>query len=218
MESEVRNAVMVGVVLIALSVVILIGFAAFSIARNTASDGSQNIQNMVSDFSDIEFKTYDDVEVLGRDVLNTFTVYKNDNLAILIHTNKMNSKDVVVSRTSDRYILYYEELPFINLGSILSIDSSSYDIKDTNKIEKNTRLSIVAHKKENLYDSPNGSGLMSDGLFCIDNEGKIIKDDDLGSLKTKGTCEYINPTTRFNSRLVRDYNNEIIGLCFLELD
>ena len=209
---------MIGVVLIALSVVILIGFTAFSIASNTASEGSQNIQTLVSDFSDIEFKAYENTEVLGRDILNIFTVYKDENLAILIHTNKMSSGDVVLSRMSDRYVLYYNDKPFVNLWGILSTNSSSSDLIDTNKVEKNTRLSIGSHKKDNLYDNPSGMGLMTDGVFCIDNNGIVIKDKDIGALKSKGTIEYINPASRFDSILLRNYNNEIIGICFIELN
>ena len=218
MESEIRNAVMVGVVLIALSVVILIAFTVFGVARNTASDGSQNIQTMVSNFSDIDFKGYEDTDVLGSDVLNAISTYKNKDLAILVHTSKMDLANALASRTQDRYILYFNDMPLINYGAILSTNSSSYDIIDTNKVPKNTRLAMGSHKKDNIVENSSGQGLMTDGIFCRDNNGNVIKDLELGPVKTSGMTEYINPSTHFNSRLLRNYNDEIIGICFIELN
>ena len=79
-------------------------------------------------------------------------------------------------------------------------------------------MAIGSHKKDNIVENPNGQGLMTEGIFCRDDDGKIIKDLELGSVKTSGMTEYINPSTRFNSRLLRNYNDEIIGICFIEFN
>lgn len=216
---------MIGVVLIALSVVILIGFMAFGIAKTTVSDGSSEVQKLVADFNEDEFSMYDEKEVLGRDVLSVFKTYKDDSLAIFIHTIKMDNINVKISNLTDRHIQFYDKIPYVNYGSIISIDSSSSDIEDTILVKKNEPISDVLRGNMNsivypeptLKNSSNGSGIILDGLFCVDDNGIIITDKSISDFSKTGTVEFINPKNRFDSKLVRNYNNEIVGLMFFEI-
>ena len=54
MDSEVRNATMVGVVLIALAAVILLSFGVFSMVKGTANEGVVENQSAVNNFVNLD--------------------------------------------------------------------------------------------------------------------------------------------------------------------
>ena len=120
MERPTSNAVMIGVVLMALAAVIGLFWGVFTLSKTTINDGTTNVQEKIMQFEDLNWETYDDKEVLGREILSLHTTSTYDDIAILVHTVRMND-GVVISKDNDRYVQFYKGEPYVNYGAILGV-------------------------------------------------------------------------------------------------
>ena len=118
MDSEVRNATMVGVVLIALAAVILLSFGVFSMVKGTANEGVVENQSAVNNFVNLEIETYNDKIVTGRDVLSLLR--SNEDLSIFVHTSKM-SEGKYLSLDKDLSVQCMNDLAYVNYGTLLTL-------------------------------------------------------------------------------------------------
>ena len=84
MENEVSSMVKLGVVLVALSVLISLGFQIFQVSKATANTGVTNVQEELEKAMVIEYSTYDQTIVSGQIVRAAFDAFKGEETAILI--------------------------------------------------------------------------------------------------------------------------------------
>ena len=209
MEKPMSNAVMIGVVLMALAAVIGLCWGVFSLAKTTVVDGTTNVQENIMKFEDLNWETYDDKEVLGREILALHSTSTYDDIAILVHTTRMKN-DIVISKDNDRYIQYYNGEPYVNYGAILGVLGADR-IEDMNEylLESGTalreRANTLEHKAGSIY---------TDAVLCRDDMGYVTKDDSITALKRDGTIEYINEKTTFDSMLIYDVSGAVVGVLF----
>ena len=197
MERPTSNAVMIGVVLMALAAVIGLFWGVFTLSKTTINDGTTNVQEKIMQFEDLNWETYDDKEVLGREILSLHTTSTYDDIAILVHTVRMND-GVVISKDNDRYVQFYKGEPYVNYGAILGVLGTDR-IEDMNEylLEKGTAV----RKTEDSLEQKAGA-IYTDAVLCRDDLGYVTKDDSVTALKRDGTIEYINEKTTFDSMLI----------------
>ena len=209
MERPTSNAVMIGVVLMALAAVIGLFWGVFTLSKTTINDGTTNVQEKIMQFEDLNWETYDDKEVLGREILSLHTTSTYDDIAILVHTVRMND-GVVISKDNDRYVQFYKGEPFVNYGAILGVLGTDR-IEDMNEylLEKGTAV----RKSEDSLEQKAGA-IYTDAVLCRDDLGYVTKDDSVTALKRDGTIEYINEKTTFDSMLIYDVSGAVVGVLF----
>lgn len=209
MERPTSNAVMIGVVLMALAAVIGLFWGVFTLSKTTINDGTTNVQEKIMQFEDLNWETYDDKEVLGREILSLHTTSTYDDIAILVHTVRMND-GVVISKDNDRYVQFYKGEPYVNYGAILGVLGNDR-IEDMNEylLEKGTAV----RKSEDSLEQKAGA-IYTDAVLCRDDLGYVTKDDSVTALKRDGTIEYINEKTTFDSMLIYDVSGAVVGVLF----
>lgn len=209
MERPTSNAVMIGVVLMALAAVIGLFWGVFTLSKTTINDGTTNVQEKIMQFEDLNWETYDDKEVLGREILSLHTTSTYDDIAILVHTVRMND-GVVISKDNDRYVQFYKGEPYVNYGAILGVLGTDR-IEDMNEylLEKGTAV----RKTEDSLEQKAGA-IYTDAVLCRDDLGYVTKDDSITALKRDGTIEYINEKTTFDSMLIYDVSGAVVGVLF----
>lgn len=86
MENEVSGIAKLGIVLIALAVLIGLGFGIFQISKSTANDGVNDVQAELDGVSTSQFTTYDQTTITGTMVNSAVSDFEGENTAVLIAT------------------------------------------------------------------------------------------------------------------------------------
>ena len=86
MESEVSGIAKLGIVLIALAVLIGLGFGIFQISKGTANTGVTNVQGELDGVASSAFTTYDQTIITGQMVRSAVSDFEGEEVAVLIAT------------------------------------------------------------------------------------------------------------------------------------
>lgn len=84
MEKEISSGTMLGIVLIALAVIVGLGFGIFQIAKGVANTGMNNLTSSLNTVAESEFKDYDQTVVTGQQVLSAYNTFEGRDVAVLI--------------------------------------------------------------------------------------------------------------------------------------
>jgi hypothetical protein len=86
MENEVSSISKLGIVLIALAVLIGLGFGIFQISKGTANTGVNNVQEQLDSVSQSAYTTYDQTVITGTMVRSAISDFEGKSCAILVAT------------------------------------------------------------------------------------------------------------------------------------
>lgn len=132
MENEVSGIAKLGIVLIALAILIGLGFGIFQISKSTANSGVNNVQGELDSVSSSAFSTYDQTNITGTMASSAVSDFEGESVAVLIATrawaNCLNDAKAVVGSYST----------ILDMGSGLN---SSF--AKTNTEDKGVSLPIV---------------------------------------------------------------------------
>lgn len=84
MENEVSGIAKLGIVLIALAVLIGLGFGIFQISKSVANDGVADVQEELDSVSTSAFTTYDQTTITGTMASSAISDFEGDSVAVLI--------------------------------------------------------------------------------------------------------------------------------------
>ena len=219
MQSEISNGTMLGIVLIALAVIIALGFGIFQIAKGTANEGVTKVQTNLTNVQASEFNDYDQTIVTGTQVKSALSNFEGKPVAILIST-------AAWSRVGDGTGDYTGFA-----GSATPADKGMYvvSIGDEDDGKSFINYNAVLANAEAEGDSPVESGVageaityqngkyLATGGFLVEEGGKIVFYNNIGDMNKSGMTEYINPGSKFNSSLIVDSSGTPIGILFEQL-
>ena len=86
MEGEVSGIAKLGIVLIALAVLIALGFGIFQISKGTANTGVNNVQSELDGVATSQFNTYDQTIITGQMVRSALNDFEGEQVAVLVAT------------------------------------------------------------------------------------------------------------------------------------
>lgn len=86
MENEVSGIAKLGIVLIALAVLIGLGFGIFQISKGTANSGVTDVQKELDGVSSSQFTTYDQKVITGTMVRSAISDFEGESTAVLVST------------------------------------------------------------------------------------------------------------------------------------
>lgn len=99
MEGEVSGIAKLGIVLIALAVLIGLGFGIFQISKGTANTGVNDVQKELDGVSTSQFTTYDQTTITGQMVRSAVQDFEGEQIAVAIATqawvNLINEANIV---------------------------------------------------------------------------------------------------------------------------
>lgn len=90
MENSLKGLILAAGTIIT-CVVISLGFFISREAKDTASGGANQINQLNMEFSESDKAMYDGASVSGSEVISVIKKFKNDKVAILVKTNKSNT-------------------------------------------------------------------------------------------------------------------------------
>lgn len=86
MENEVSGIAKLGIVLIALAVLIGLGFGIFQISKSVANDGVGDVQGELDSVAQSTFTTYDQTTITGTMASSAVSDFEGESVAVLIST------------------------------------------------------------------------------------------------------------------------------------
>lgn len=206
MHTEVRNATIVGVVLIALAAVILISFGVFSIAKGASNQGVVENQSAVNNFVSMEVEGFNDKIVTGRDVLSFLR--SNEDLCVFVNTPKMREGHYI-SLDRDLNVQYMNDLAYVNYGTLLTLNGGEVELQTISAGD-----SLTSFDNTLLYDS---GVVRTSGAYVTDDNGMLVQNREIGACKNTSAVEYIDVNSRFEANLIKDITGVTIGVCFTQI-
>ena len=177
MENSLKGLMLAAGIIIT-CIIISLGFYIAREARDTASEGTGQINQLQAEFTDASKTMYDGTEVAGSEVLNVIRKFSDETMGILVQTNKNKSYynynfDVDKNNKGD-YVIKHESLnlkngnyPNNNYVNVFECDNGELININCNETVKN----IIEKKTFNLL---NKNPFMS--LYIVDYTSVIEKD------------------------------------------
>lgn len=214
MEKETSALVGLGVVLIAIAVVISLGFGALQVGKRLTNTGQNDLVTSIDYAESQKFDEYNNTVVTGLQITGNLSSFINSQgLTVLINTNALSMSDTEgvavngsITDSPDRYSCVkidtgYGEKLFINYGKVVD-NSFSLELDSNYKIisegDDTDRLE-VDDGKVTLLD------LASGNTFT-----------DLSSIFNDGTM-FIRDGSTFNSYLLNDISGVTCGIVFEQI-
>lgn len=187
MESEVSSISKLGIVLIALAILIGLGFGIFQISKSTANKGVGDVQQELDSVSSSTFSTYDQTNITGTMVKSAVSDFEGESVAVLIANQAWkNCLNDAKAKVGD-----YDEI----VSAASGMSTAYVDSTETN----GTMLPIVWAYKDSkfneAYPMTAADGTVIDGAFI--NYNAII--GGTGDTQPSGTT---TQTAKFNGESV----------------
>ena len=202
---EVKHAMIIGVVLVALSAVITLSVTAFVLTSNTANEGADMYSNIQTVIKDSSYSSYIGDVVTGNVVVQITEELRSKNMAVLI---ELRNPDSAFGASAYSVALKVNDVNkyLINYGYLVSM--------------------LDNHKPTEIYQGEWGYWTkidltMRDGKvdakFYEDENGKFVSalNRNYGD---KSLPESILPSTKYICSYLYNQQNEIMGLLFLISD
>lgn len=231
MEQEISSGTMLGIVLIALAVIIGLGFGIFSVAKGTANEGVTKVQTSLANVSASEFQDYDQTVVTGTQVKSAYQNFEGKNVAVIIATTATidagdgiqegaGIKDTDMEDKIDAYIkVAYNDKDGSKVYQ--SMHGSVEDAESTGQfINYNALLNCEggADNKESMLYYNDGSFVCTGGFATIDGDStNIAFNTNIKNFSKSGMMEYLSPTSKFNSFVIKDSTGSYIGVAFVQI-
>ena len=223
MEKEISNGTMLGIVLIALAVIIALGFGIFSIGKGTANEGVNKVQNQLMNVQSSEFTDFDQKIVTGTQVKSALSNFEGKSVAILIGTSALREVmegDATYNgsnekKLEDLYTISWQDMSTvgselddhqINYNALLNTESGGTTGSGTDAVSEDGSMS---------FNSDSGKYKFT-GTFDVQG-GVVQYYTSIGDINKTGMTEYINPGSKFNANLIEDSSGTIIGVIFNQL-
>jgi hypothetical protein len=241
MENEVSGIAKLGIVLIALAVLIALGFGIFQISKGTANTGVNNVQSELDGVSSSSFTTYDQAVITGTMVKSAVDDFEGEQTAVLVSTTAwQNALEKTAKGTSVPECLLTSNITGATFGDAYSNGTTlpvvrvATDSKGTlgtlkeSFINYNALLGnssdaatgVVAKQKTTVSSKDYYMGYIyfdSNCYRCIsgfaaDDSGKGIYNNITTNIKKSGTTEYVPNGAKFQAYLIKDESGTNLGI------
>ena len=210
MEKEISNGAMLGIVLIALAVIIALGFGIFSIGKGTANEGVNKVQDQLMNVQASEFTDFDQKIVTGTQVKSALSNFEGKTVAILIGTSALREAvegDATYNGSNEKTL---DSLPILSGWTMSTVGSELNDCQ----VNYNALLKI---EKDSMEFIPDSGKYKFTGTFVVTEGGAVQYYNSIGDINKTGMTEYINPGSKFNSNLIEDASGTIVGIMLNQL-
>lgn len=204
MGEDLSAGAKIGIILVVLCAIIATVFSIMALVKNVTNQSVDDLQSSLSAFQNLKWQDYDQRIVSGNTVQVTVRAAADDNVAVVVKTNKQ----------SDMYVNYGVLLSGVDNDS----GASDYYYYKIPSQQDATAVAPVA---------PDSSGSFYIGSLQYKTTGTGENKTTVPGYKysryTKGINDpsdffYINPTLKFNSFLIKDSSGGLLGIYFEEVN
>jgi hypothetical protein len=198
-DENAAKGVNIGLMLIILAAVVAVIITIFTIGRNTANEGVSNLQGALGDMQTSIYNDYDQKTISGSQVTAAYNAFQGKPIAIIVKTCKgkwvnYNALVTPYSGTSSEQV----SPPFtdINYDSTSKQYSSGVSYFDQTSAAASVSLVLSA---------------------AVDTDKQVVLYNNVTvGMYKNGNTNYVNPTAKYNSYIVRDAGDTIIGIVFIQ--
>lgn len=209
MGEEISRGANLGVILIALAVVIGLGFSIFSIAKGTANEGVTKMQTTMANVQASELKDYDQTVVTGTQVKSALENFEGKSVAILIATKAIQEDTTGTKFAGSQQ---FNKIPKVKINNVPFINYNAL-LKGAATLDTNGKVTGEGTSPALTMD--NGKYVANDG-FAVHN-GAVVFYNNVSDMNKSGMSEYINAGSKFNANLVIDNSGTVIGVVFTQI-
>lgn len=243
MEKETSSLVSLGIVLIAIAVVITLGFGIFAVGKRLANSGQNDLVSQVDQISQSTFTDLDQQIITGTRLKGVINQLSSGNYAVLLNTlalrncyldsAKVNG-DLESSPTSYKNAIVNTNYPsasskgtaakntfFVNYNALLGDADPTYNTltygvtggKITGLDKETTDIDLTSTKHL----------IMKDGVFTTqyefqtDSIGNVAKNIRQSDFNKQGSTMFIADAAQFNSYCIKDSTDNYVGLAFVQV-
>lgn len=205
MEKEISSGTMLGIVLIALAVVIGLGFGIFALAKGTANDGVVNMQENLGLVAQSQFDDYDQKTITGTQVMGAYKNFAGKPYAVLIATQAYIDGNTVVN------------------GNVVKAFGGVVGSTTTQKATKSDGTTVVDLKPLNYNALLAGNIYLDKGYYVTSGGFNSSAAGDVSfytiseNMNKRGAAEYVSSGSRFQANLIKDGSGTTIGLVFRQV-
>lgn len=205
MNEDLSATIRTGVTVVIVAALVSTVLSLMVVAQTILSAGQGTLQSGVDRVSLQQFEVYNGGSQSGTDVKAAVSLYASQDLAILIHTKAMDSDQSMG-------VDYYYNFNSL-LGETGADGNPSYYFGYGTETVAGTQTAVYKGKlNPNQVKTVTGQPYLVSELAT--RNGVIEFNGDVKILTTKGSNCYILDSARFNSQLIRDKNDLIIGIIF----
>lgn len=243
MEKETSSLVSLGIVLIAIAVVITLGFGIFAVGKRLANSGQNDLVSQVDQISQSTFTDLDQQIITGTRLKGVINQLSSGNYAVLLNTlalrncylddAKVNG-DLESSPTSYTNAIVNTNYPstsskgtnayntfFVNYNALLGDADPTYNTLTYGV----TGGKITGLDKETsaVADTSTEHLIMKDGVFTTqyefqtDSIGNVAKNIRQSDFNKQGSTMFIADAAQFNSYCIKDSTDNYVGLAFVQV-
>ena len=211
MKNEASDTTMLAVTVIALAVVVVIGFGIFQYARSILNTGANNLTSALDSVNASAFTEYDQTTVSANQVRAAFQNFDGSAIAILVRTQALgvagNKVTSFASKNNERYFISdgtgTDKKVFINYNAILMTNATGTGTASSKSGEAGSGNTLTLD--DGVYKFSKG----------FSNTGGVITFYNvMTDINKTGMTEYIAPGSKFTSNLIKDDSGTILGLVF----
>lgn len=245
MEKETSSLVSLGIVLIAIAVVITLGFGIFAVGKRLANSGQNDLVSQVDQISQSTFTDLDQQIITGTRLKGVINQLSSGNYAVLLNTlalrncyldsAKVNG-DLASSESPTPYknAIVNTNYPstsskgtaakntfFVNYNALLGDADPTY-----NKLTYGVtggKITGLTGKTDAVADTSTEHLIMKDGVFTTqyefqtDSIGNVAKNIRQSDFNKQGSTMFISDAAQFNSYCIKDSTDNYVGLAFVQV-
>lgn len=198
-EDGAHQGINFGLLFVIIAVIIGLIVAGFSIARNLANDGMLQVQGAVGDMNQAAYNDYDQKVVAGSMVLSAYNQFSGKQIAIIVKTCKgdwVNYNALVLPFSTTT--VSQTPAPFKGLTKDATSKQYSSSVSFFSQTAASTDINLV------MSSDP-------------DIEKRVTLFNNVTTnMNLSGNSNYVNPTAKYNTYLVRDAGDTIVGIVFIQ--
>lgn len=215
MEKETSTLVGLGVVLIAIAVVISIGFGSLQVGKRLANSGQNDLVTSIDYAESQKLDEYNSTVVTGMQISSNLSAFINSkDLTIMINTldlNKSVEEGVAVTgeiaKAPDKYNYViidtgYSEKVFVNYGKLVENSFSKEIDSDYRFVGSTDDIEILE---------------LDDGKVTLPELRRDTRFTDISSVVSNGTM-HLKDGSKFNSYLLNDAAGVTCGIIFEQIE
>jgi hypothetical protein len=201
MSEDVSAMIRIAVTVIIVSSLVAAVLNLLVVGRSTMSTGMSNLQAGVNQITLQEFAPYNQKTVYGTEVSSAITLYSGRDIAMLVATNTCINDSTGAAEK------------FYNYGALIDGNSAA---GATSMSETPTVTCSTTAATTGLYRANDGDSYWTAEYEYDTTNSSMIKT--YGNIKntTMSGAEYILPSGKFYSELVKNSTGEIIGIAFTQ--
>lgn len=202
MERNVSAASILCIVLIALALIIGIGFGVFVLTRGSATEGNEQIAEQTDYAVNSWREDYNDKEITGAQALVLLNNSDSKNISVFLDAPNVDSTKL----PDDAIILSHENKKYINYGVEYDYNGSDYT---TEEAEDGVGESLLSVRDSSSYHIDSQPKLIN---------GNLQKNKNYSGVFTEGAVNYINIHDKYKSKLIYDAANVVTGVILTKVE